>query len=160
MSSDLLNKLKKNNPALNFLPAKVFAWSPKTQTIFYNLERLSRGESMSLLHEFAHALLEHQEYYYDVELLRMEVQAWKKTMEISDQYDVLIKKQVVDGCLETYRDWLDARSHCPTCEQYGLQQVSQNYRCLMCETQWRVPVRQTCAIKRWRVVNPPKTVLA
>jgi hypothetical protein len=105
---------------------------------------------LSLLHEISHGLLGHQKFQTDIQLMRMEVSAWRKTRELAAKLSVHYDEDSVERCLETYRDWLHARSRCPNCQQTGLQQRSQSYRCAACGSSWRVPVSQACTVKRFK----------
>lgn len=135
---------------INFVEHSTFAWSPREHTVYYIKSPGSRDGRMSLLHEVAHALLGHQRYAYDIELVRLEVFAWQKTTALASEFGLTLSEAAVEQCLESYRDWLHARSLCPQCEQTGLQQHDQIYRCIACGNRWRVPIKQACAIKRWQ----------
>lgn len=136
---------------LVFEPGDVFRWSPATQTITYDTAKIDKpGGRLSLLHEISHALLGHKNYDQDLELIRMEVDAWRKTAELAKQHNVDFVDEDIEHCLDTYRDWLFARSRCPGCEQSGIQADERTYRCFICNEKWQVPVRQSCHVKRYR----------
>lgn len=148
-----MSDLRQVYPQFTYLAGELFRWSPTSQTITYVEEEVAQATGQaSLLHEIAHALLEHTDFQFDLELLRMEIAAWQKTYQLAVEHGVKLNETAIERCLDTYRDWLFARSRCPQCGQTGLQQASHIYRCLVCADRWRVPVSQTCAIKRYAVV--------
>ena len=140
----LLDRLRAAYPHLTFTAGEVFVWSPETQEVFYR-EHLSgdviadKRNEWSLLHETGHALLGHVSYKADIELLKMEVAAWEMARELAKQFDIIIDEDHIQDCLDTYRDWLHARSVCPTCTSKCLQQGDiRHYRCYNCHTVWKV----------------------
>ncbi len=141
----IINKLSSLYPDLQFSAGKQFCWSPETSEIFY-IEGLNDDHAMwSILHETGHALLEHAGYQADVELLRLEVDAWKKAHELADSLGLEIDENHVQDCLDTYRDWLYKRSICPSCHTKCLQQDDHtHYRCFNCHTIWRVSSSRFC----------------
>ena len=145
----LLPKLKKAYPQLVFTPGERFAWSPDIHTIFYN-ESDPKNTSL-LLHELAHGLLEHHDYSKDVELVAMEAAAWDKAVEIATSYAIDITDEIVQDNLDTYREWLHARSTCPVCEATGYQSRKSEYTCVACGHIWRVNEARICALRRYSV---------
>ena len=138
----------------NFIAGEVFQWSPATHTITFIKKQMSGSTGqLSLLHEISHGLLSHNKFQSDLELIRMEVAAWQKTKLLATELSIDYDEEGIERCLDSYRDWLDARSRCPDCDQTGLQQNNQSYRCIACGEKWRVPVEQTCSIKRFRLSN-------
>jgi ribosomal protein L37AE/L43A len=135
---EFVNKLAKDYPSINFRPGKQEHWSPKTNTITYNLSQPSKQFNFSLLHELAHALLEHNTYITDFELLKLESQAWELASRLGKKYGVKIDDDHIQNCLDTYRDWLHRRSACPTCGTHVLQRDVKNYQCFNCQTIWQV----------------------
>lgn len=143
--SDLLKEVKKRFPELTFAPSSAFYWSPKQQTIFYEPEKL--GELVSawaLLHEISHALLKHTTYKNDVNLLVYEVAAWQQAEKLAKDFNITIDPDHIEDCLDTYRDWLYARSTCPTCSLNALQIRANTYRCLNCQCEWQVSPSRFC----------------
>ncbi len=97
------------------------------------------GESSyGVLHELAHAQLGHRNYHSDFELIKLESLAWELAAEIGRKYKVEIDDEHIQNCLDTYRDWLHARSLCPSCGMHVLQKDPHHYRCFNCGAQWRV----------------------
>lgn len=113
-------------------------WSPKTQTITYNPEEPAEKFACAILHELAHALLAHNTYSSDFELLKLESEAWSLAAQLGKKYDVPISEDHIQNCLDTYRDWLHRRSSCPRCGTHVLQKDSNSYQCYNCQASWHV----------------------
>lgn len=145
-TSSTLKKLKESYPEIRFEPADTFFWSPSTRTVFY----ADNGEETLLLHEVAHAVLGHKEYRRDIELLGMEREAWDYAISnLSNSFGVPIDIDSTENLLDTYREWLHARSICPHCDSTGLQTDKRNYYCPACTSSWRVNEARTCALRRY-----------
>jgi len=143
----LLPKLAAAYPAISFTPGTRFAWSPDTHTVYYD-EAANNPEL--LLHELAHGILGHHDYSKDVELVAMESQAWDKALELSATFAVVIGNDMVQDSLDTYREWLHARSTCPNCEATGYQSGKDTYSCIACTHTWRVNEARICALRRYK----------
>lgn len=158
----LLEKLRLDFPQLTFREDKAFCWSPRDNVIAYTLnKRSSRLSTWSLLHEVGHALLNHQAYQSDFELLSLEVAAWGKAQEIGPEYGVRIDPEHIQDCLDTYRDWLHRRSTCPKCDTCSLQQDARTYRCFNCGASWYVSSSRLCRpYRRHAKKNSPAEVVA
>lgn len=142
---NLLNKLQKQLPDIKFVRAATFYWSPQTSTIYLNPGALEKAEGQwALLHEAGHAVLDHQDYKTDAGLLMLEVEAWQAAQALGKKLDVIIDEDHVQDCLNTYRDWLYARSACPTCALNSLQIDETTYLCLNCLTRWSVSQSRFC----------------
>lgn len=141
----LLTKLKNDFPGLVFAPGEIFSWSSKDQTVIYAQETSeSSTPTWSLLHEVGHALLEHQSYASDFELVKLEAAAWEKATILAQDYGIIIDPEHIQDCLDTYRDWLHQRSACPTCKTTSLQRNMTIYCCYNCNTEWRVSRTRVC----------------
>lgn len=127
--------------------AERFSWSPEKQTVFYN--ELDEEGIELLLHELSHGLLGHHDYQRDIELLAMETAAWERAAELAKQYEQKINSDVSEKHLDTYRDWMHARSTCPTCEATGYQTKKDTYSCVACGGSWRVNEARLCGLKRY-----------
>jgi hypothetical protein len=135
----LLSQLILDYPNITFREGDAFVWSPAEQVVTYRAKSIGqRAAAWSLLHETAHALLGHSRYRSDVELVRMEAEAWHKAEVLATDYKAKISPDHIDECMNTYRDWLHARSRCPTCTQIGLQARRHTYKCINCQQAWRV----------------------
>ena len=147
--SSLTHKLKTTYPELRFVQAEQFSWSPSEKTIYY-----STGHANSthlLLHELAHALLGHREYTRDIELLAMETAAWDTAREYAETYQVRMSDPIIQDHLDTYREWLHARSTCPHCSANGYQTQASHYQCPACAHEWRVNEARICALRRYSI---------
>lgn len=144
----LANKLRGDFPAYQFVASDDFRWSPTKQTIYYDEASDDRA---SLLHELSHATLNHTAYTKDIELIEMERDAWEHTRQsLSVPYDVPVSDETVQQSLDTYRDWLHARSTCPHCTAVGIQTKKSLYKCIACSTKWRVNDARVCALRRYK----------
>ena len=144
----IVSKLAKDYPALTFAEGDDFLWSPEVNTIFYKKD----SDDALLFHEVGHALLEHKDYDRDVTLLTMERDAWDKAKTLD--YGLKIDETTVQDHLDTYRQWLHARSTCPTCGANGHQVKKLTYHCVACGTDWRVNEARLCGLKRYRQKTP------
>lgn len=146
----LINELKQTFPDLQFCETDRFYWSPADKHICYKLST-SRTYKWKLLHEVGHALLEHQTYRSDFELLRLEVEAWDKARQLAKKFKIKITEDYIQDCLDTYRDWLDRRSTCPYCTSRSAQENLESYRCFNCNAAWRVSPSRFC--RTYRQIN-------
>lgn len=134
---------------LTFKTGPRFAWSPKDKTIWYEDDKLDTDTGrLALLHEIAHALLNHYSYSSDLHLMKLEVQAWSKTRDLAKNYSLTVDDDYIDDCLESYRDWLYRRSMCVNCSTNSLQDEDGVYNCHICGSQWNVPDSQLCRVMR------------
>ena len=134
--SQFIERIAKDYPQFKFKPGPQEHWSPRTKTITYELN----GDNLQfgLLHELAHALLGHDSYRNDFELVKLESQAWQKAAEIGRKYGVKVSDDHIQNCLDTYRDWLHRRSKCPSCGMHALQPNAKSYKCFNCGEIWLV----------------------
>lgn len=147
--SSLVNKLRSDFEQFAFTPSDDFHWSPTDNTVYYIPDSDDRA---SLLHELAHGLLGHKSYARDITLLAMERDAWSRaSQELGPAYKVTINDKMVEAALDTYRDWLHARSTCPSCQAIGVQTNKHQYGCLACHEKWRVNDARICALRRYKV---------
>jgi ribosomal protein L37AE/L43A len=127
----------------------MFRWSPKDETVYY----LKTADPALLLHEVAHAILHHTDYTRDIDLLKMERDAWElASAALSEKYGVDITSELKEDMLDTYRNWLHKRSICPECQATGVQTASSLYNCLACKTSWRVNEARSCALRRYKTI--------
>lgn len=153
----LITKLRKEFPQLTFSASKQFYWSPESKEIFYNSSVSGKEALWSLLHETGHALLHHDSYKADFELLRLEIAAWEQAQKLATKFSIEIDENHVQDCLDTYRDWLYKRSICPNCTTKSLQQGDYvHYRCFNCHASWRVTASRLCrAYRRHKNIPQP-----
>lgn len=148
--SSLINQLKKDYPHLSFTSADEFRWSSLEQTVY--IASHSLDSPAFCLHEVSHAILEHENYRHDIDLLKLERDAWIfATTTLAPKYNVTITDEVIQDNLDTYRDWLHARSTCPHCSATGIQQKTRQYRCIACGQIWNVNEARLCRLKRSQI---------
>lgn len=146
-TTSLASRLAKDFPEITFQQGDHFHWQPSQKVISY----ITNADTSSLLHETAHAVLGHSEYDTDIDLLKMERQAWEYTRNtLAPQYALTIEDDYIESMLDSYRDWLHSRSLCPSCEATGIQADTASYLCLACKTQWRVNEARTCNLRRYK----------
>ena len=147
----LATKLVKDYPQLTFSVGGDFYWSPSEQTVYYEKDS---SDVAAFLHELAHGLLEHGDYSRDIRLIELERDAWTHANGVlAPRYDITISDEVIEAALDTYRDWLHARSTCPHCQATGVQTSSETYRCIACRTSWKVNEARICALRRYTLSN-------
>jgi len=158
----LLESLTARYPMLRFTAGDTFYWSPETQEVFYKTGVNGKKAAWSLLHETGHALLGHTSYTRDIELLQLEMAAWDKARELAAPLGIAIDEEHIQDCLDTYRDWLHARSVCPSCTTKCLQQSDpKQYRCHNCHTSWQVtPARFARPYRSVKAVAQPAVIFA
>jgi len=152
-TSSLIKKLRVDYPSFTYKKAHNFLWSHGDRTIFYTCDD---DNCSFLFHELSHALLDHNDYDRDVELIAIEREAWDKAKEIAKNYKINIDDDLIQSNLDTYRDWLHKRSTCPECEATGMQVGKRTYKCLACNNQWHVNEAKTCALRRYNKSTPLK----
>lgn len=133
-----LSRLRADYPQFRFRRGTQDYWSPGSKTIIYNGERPLVDLEYGLLHELAHALLNHRNYTSDFELLKLESEAWQTASTIAKNYGIEINEDHIQACLDTYRDWLHRRSSCPKCSMHVFQEDYDHYSCFNCQTKWSV----------------------
>ncbi len=143
----LIQTLSTAYPALTFTKGDTFRWSPSEQTVFFQLDH-PHAEAL-LLHEAAHGILGHTRYESDVSLLSMEAAAWEKALQLANLYAVTIAHDTAEDHMDTYRDWLHARSTCPNCTATGYQTKADTYHCPACLNSWRVNEARSCQLRRY-----------
>jgi predicted RNA-binding Zn-ribbon protein involved in translation (DUF1610 family) len=141
-SKDFVKRIAKDYPQFKFMPGTQEHWSPRTNTITYSESEPAEELRYGLLHELAHAVLGHDTYNSDFELLKLEVQAWDLAAKIGKKYGVKLDDDHIQDCLDTYRDWLHRRSQCPSCGVHVLQKDLNSYQCFNCGTAWQVSQRR------------------
>lgn len=139
----LIARLRQDYPHLSFTTGSMNCWSPSDNVISYAIGN-NESALASVLHEVAHALLEHTDYANDLELLRKEVKAWEKAMLLAPKYQVVMHDDHIQTCLDTYREWVHKRSLCPICSTSGLQKTQIQYTCINCRHNWEVTNSRLC----------------
>jgi hypothetical protein len=136
--NSLIQRIQSDHPDLIFVDDEVFYHEPPL-TIHLGPETDHRG--LYILHELGHALLHHRDYRLDIDLLQMETLAWVEAKRLANLYGIKYNQDFAEERLDTYRDWLHARSTCPICNMNGYQVKSpqREYHCPNCLSSWRVP---------------------
>jgi hypothetical protein len=157
MTKQIIDFTKKLLPKIKLEPAESFFWSPKQKKITYNQSIIGTQVGIwSMLHEVAHASLNHINYNSDLGLLRLEVEAWNEAKKLGNQLEIQIDDSHIQDCLDTYRDWLHRRSTCPSCGVICLQSSSVEYSCHNCHTSWRVSTSRFCRPYRLQIIGQKK----
>lgn len=152
-SIDLVHRIRDEYAdRYKFKKGRVFSWSSSNSTIYYSTAKsVAENAVWSLLHEIGHAELKHKIYRDDLELLIMEVAAWKKAKQLAEDYHLVIEDDHIEDCLSSYRDWLHARSKCVDCKMHAFQTDSTTYECHNCLARWKVPASRMCVVRKKRI---------
>lgn len=146
----LLSLLRRDYPDISFLPGNSFQWAHSTRTIHY--DHTHENAPALLLHELAHACLNHTKFKFDVELVKKESQAWQYASQtLAPRYELSISEDTREDAIDSYRDWLHTRSLCPQCHTNSLQTKTGPYSCEACGCQWRANQARICELRRYRV---------
>lgn len=149
----VINTLQEAYPALRFEESDDAYWSAAEQTVFYTVLH-SEEDAAVLLHETAHAALNHFDFSSDVKLIRIEVEAWQYAKErLAPLFGLVLDENIIQEHLETYRNWLRARSLCPSCGEVGLQTKTSTYQCINCQCSWRVNDARRCQLRRYKLTS-------
>lgn len=141
----LIYRLASDYPDIIFVEgSSTTMWNPSSRAIHYS-HTTTQAE---LLHEVGHALLGHGAYERDIDLLSYERDAWDEASRLSSTYGISIDSDIIQRDLDTYRDWLHARSCCPTCQTNGIQLRASIYKCLSCQSKWQVNDARTHNLRR------------
>lgn len=150
-NNSLLKRLIRDYPAITFQLGASFKWSARNQVLLYHLD--SKNATSLLLHELAHAILGHDAYKLDIELVKIERLAWQYAKNtLAPRYEHVITDDDIEDALDSYRQWLHERSLCPDCHTSGLQTKNGTYRCLACRCHWRANDARLKALRRYRIV--------
>ena len=147
--SRLIDELRTRLPQVTLTESSDFSWLPDTGTILYDPNDPNAVEL--LLHEASHADLGHQQYRKDIELITIEQEAWHHAHSIATDLNLTIRDDTIQDSLDTYREWLHARSTCPRCKANGVQDEQLNYLCPSCETKWHVNPAIGCQLRRYQI---------
>jgi hypothetical protein len=145
--TSLVKLLRRDFPGITFAPGDAFSWSHTTKTIRF-IE--NSHDTASLLHELSHATLGHKTYSRDIELIGQERDAWAHAVKLAVKYTTTVPEEAIEEALDTYRDWLHARSTCPSCDAVGIQTTRTSYACVACTTEWHVNSAKLCALRRYK----------
>jgi hypothetical protein len=149
-----IQQLKSDFPQITFAEGPEYMWSPDNQTVYYPASAVNVS---LVLHELSHGLLGHSDYSSDVQLLNMERAAWDKAVHLSTVYNLIVTDGQIETALDSYRDWLHARSTCPSCQATGYQIQEKLYTCPACSHSWRVNEARICTLRRYSADSIQKT---
>ena len=151
LKNSLVKKLEKDYPKLKFQLGDMFCWSPEKQTIYYSALNSSSQKAL-LLHELAHAILNHHDFNQDISLLHQERAAWEYAKKkLSSTYNVEITEEDIENALDSYRESLHIRSKCPDCQNNAPQTKAGTYKCIACGCQWRANDARLCQLRRYKL---------
>jgi predicted RNA-binding Zn-ribbon protein involved in translation (DUF1610 family) len=139
--TELLEKLQQDYPNINFVEGENFSWNSQKQQITYTapIKRAQELKNCSkLLHELAHGLLNHQDYHSDVNLLKIESEAWNKASVLAKSLGIDLDSKEQQSSLASYINWAASRSKCPSCHKNGLQIMQTSFICPNCQNKWQV----------------------
>ncbi|MCL5093601.1 MAG: hypothetical protein M1355_00475 [Patescibacteria group bacterium] len=121
------------------VPGERFAYSSQNKSITFIAESMrTPAGKLALLHEIAHMKLGHFSYKYDLELFKMEIDAWEEAKVMAKEYLVKVDESHIDDCLLSYDKWVTKRATCPRCKSFGLQKTETLFSCVSCDSQWKV----------------------
>lgn len=113
--------------------------------------------ALQTLHELGHAICGHKDYTTHISRLKIESEAWQTAKTVLEKYQNQAKAlqkdpqtatagsnltailpewsdDYMEDCLDTYRDWLHAKSKCKKCGQTRYQTKDGKYHCPYCDT--------------------------
>lgn len=131
MDATFLAKLKSDYPEIRFRSGVRFTFRPP-RTVIYPAED-GEFDSLLILHEMGHALSHHRFFKTEIERLKMEVEAWEKARELCDIYRIRVDEDLIQGELDTYRDFLHQKSRCPECGLTRFQTPDGAFHCPRCD---------------------------
>lgn len=126
---EFLEQLAADFSEFKFLMGRKFSFRPPRTVVIGPLEPFSR---LLVLHEIGHAICKHKDFRMDVVRLKMENQAWEEARKLAAKYQVEVDEEVIQGELDTYRDWLHQKSRCPVCGLTRFQTPDSKYHCPRC----------------------------
>lgn len=148
----MLEKLKSNYPDITFSLGDRYSWNHAEKVITYANAEDENLTNHSLVHELSHAILKHSHFKNDIELLKMERDAWALTKKLLKEFGDMVDIDHIEDCLDTYRDWIYSRAKCPSCSLVGFQSSKNSYSCVFCVQSWNLPDSRLCIVKR--VLDP------
>ncbi|MES2876360.1 MAG: hypothetical protein V4678_02715 [Patescibacteria group bacterium] len=146
----LLDTVSAEFTEVTFRAGDSFEWQPSESTIVYDPE--DPHFEPRLLHEIGHSLLKHRSYDRDIDLIAMERDAWQTArLDLAQRFGVNVPGDIIHHDMDSYRDWLHARSTCPHCSSNGIQIKKREYKCVTCLQTWRVNEARSCSLRRYRL---------
>lgn len=130
MDKVLVEKLRSAYPELRFREGKKFLFKPPKTIVLGGSEE---PFDLLLLHEVGHFLCRHVSFHTEPERLKCEREAWEKARELCEVYGVFYDESIVEQELDSYRDWLDKKSRCPSCGLTRFQTPDGVFHCPRCD---------------------------
>lgn len=130
MDATFLARIRSDFPEFKIISGKRFSFRPP-KTIVVGPEE--PNDSLLLLHELGHALSGHRNFDTSVRRVKMEREAWDKARELCSKYEVEYDEDLIEGELDTYRDWLHKKTSCPKCGLTMFQTPDGFCHCPRCE---------------------------
>ena len=127
----LIAKIRNDYPALVIESGERAQFTPPNK-LFY----APSTTPLELLHELGHYLTKRHSYTSDIELVRIESEAWEQAHDLCAKYQVKWDDDVAQDHLDTYRDWLHVASLCKNCNLAGYQDDAGLYHCALCGAKW------------------------
>lgn len=130
-----IERLRQDFPELRFRAGKRFKYQFPGMVQYERPEtaELNTEFGLQVLHEVGHARLEHKNFSTDPERLKMEREAWEEARRLCGRYNIIYDEELVEGKMDTYRDWLHQRSKCRKCGLTQYQTRDGEYHCPNCE---------------------------
>lgn len=132
MDATFLEKVRADFPDIRFIYGKRFSFRPP-RTVVIAKDCDSGSGPLLLLHELGHALSHHYTFKTEVERLKIEVEAWEKARELAPLYKITIDDELIEGELDSYRDFLHQKSRCPLCGLTRFQTPDGVFHCPKCD---------------------------
>ena len=129
MDATFLAKIKSDFPSLKFVPGKRFLFRPP-KTVVYVADS---PDILIFLHEMGHALTSLYDFKTEVGRLKIEVLAWEKARELANSYEIPVDEDLIEGELDSYRDFLHQKSRCPNCGLTRFQTPDGVFYCPRCD---------------------------
>ena len=133
MDATFLANVRGDFPEVKFVSGSRFSFRPPRTVVFSDSDGPSGARELLLLHELGHFLTGRFDFKTEVERLKIEVMAWEKARELAPRYGVFIDEDLIEGELDSYRDFLHQKSRCPDCGLTRFQTPDKIWHCPKCE---------------------------
>ena len=129
-----LELLRAEFPEVRWVWGRRFSWRPP-RTV--QLGPAQPHYVLLALHELGHCLEGHQEFKTEIGRLQLERAAWERARRVwrelqLEKQGIAWDEDFVEAQLDTYRDWLHARSRCPECGTTRFQTRDGAFHCPFC----------------------------
>ena len=130
MDATFLARIRNDYPELRLVRGRKFAFRPPRTIVIPESD--TDFDSLRFLHELGHALIKLWTFNTEIERLKIEVLAWEKAKQLAPIYGVIVDLKLIEGELDTYRDWLHQKSRCPKCGLTRFQTPDGVFHCPRC----------------------------